>query len=329
VTAVGDYLDITPAQARSEWRSILARPPRPVTPGFRQVPFTPVETLLCLAAMAVVDHHRFGGSTNHLAPTPIPELATLFARTPASILAKQANLDGSRANGARHEVETAQVMLGDTDRLAATYGVILDAARTEGVGLDELPDFLGLESDHDFTLLGQEKLSREDIEAAVAPQLARLAGHMGGVSESVTERLLVAAARIGQHRFAAQVLANFVHSCGFCGMRPGADLERRGLLVASHVKPWRASTNRERLDPLNGIAACPTHDAAFDGGLLWVNGGYRIHRIEKLVEASRADPGMKAAFDHPPLSPTLLIPVGGQRPAKRYLDWHREHIAAA
>ena len=107
VPSPGDYLELTPAQARAQWRSILARSPRPDIPGFRQVPFTPVETLLCLAAMAVVDHHHYGGSTNHLSPSPIPELAMLFQRTRASILAKQANLDGSRVNGARHEIESA------------------------------------------------------------------------------------------------------------------------------------------------------------------------------------------------------------------------------
>ncbi|WP_407664684.1 HNH endonuclease [Micromonospora tarensis] len=33
------------------------------------------------------------------------------------------------------------------------------------------------------------------------------------------------------------------------------------MLVASHIKPWRVSTHAERLDPRNGLAACPTHDA--------------------------------------------------------------------
>lgn len=107
VPSASDYLDLAAAQARSQWRSVLARQPRPDTPGFRQVAFTPVETLFCLAAMAVVDHHHYGGSTNHLAPSPVTEPATLFQRTRASLLAKQANLDGSRANGARHEVDTA------------------------------------------------------------------------------------------------------------------------------------------------------------------------------------------------------------------------------
>jgi putative restriction endonuclease len=326
---MGDYLEITDAQARQQWRSILARPLRPATPRFRQVDFTPVETLLCLAAMAVIDHHRYGGSTSHIAPTPVPELAALFARTPASILAKQANLDGSRSNGARHEVETAAVLLGDTGRLAAVYRLVVGAARAEGIGTTRLPDFLAVEGGGSFGLLGQDELAGIDIAASVEAQLRRVGPNMGGLPEAVTERLLVAAARVGQHRFAGQVLAAFDHSCGFCGMKPGRHLEQRGLLVASHIKPWRESTNRERLDPANGIAACPTHDAAFDSGLLWVNGGYRIHLAVELEAASHTDPGMGTSFGHPPIADTLLLPTGSDPPAQRYLDWHHQHIAAA
>lgn len=326
---MADYLDITPAQARSQWRQIVARAPRPTTPGFRQVPFAPVETLLSLAGMLLVNHRRYGGSTSHTAPAPVPALASLTRRTPASILAKMANLDGSRPNGARHEVETAATLLADPARLAAVYVVVMDAARAEGVGPDLLPDFLHLEQSLDLPLLGQEELEGEDIEAAVEAHLRGLAGRMGGTPEQVTERLLVAAARVGQHRFAADVLRSFAHRCGFCGLRPGQDLERKGLLVASHIKPWRDSTDRERLDAANGIAACPTHDRAFDAGLLWVNGGYRIHSVDALERAAREDPGMAASFGRPPLGDRLLIPATAERPGPGYLAWHRAHVAAA
>lgn len=109
----------------------------------------------------------------------------------------------------------------------------------------------------------------------------------------------------------------------------GPDLERRGLLVASHIKPWRDSTDRERLDTANGIAACPTHETAFDAGLPWVNGGYRIHSIEVLALAVRADSGMVASFGRPPLGERLLVPATGEPSGAAYLGWHREHVVAA
>jgi hypothetical protein len=46
---------------------------------------------------------------------------------------------------------------------------------------------------------------------------------------------------------------------------------RYGLPIASHVKPWARSDSRERADVGNGICACPTHDSAFDAGLLTVS----------------------------------------------------------
>lgn len=329
VAGLADYLDITSAEARAQWRQIVTRPSRPPTAGFRQVPFAPVESLLSLAGMLLVNHRRYGGSTSHTAPSPVPELASLTRRTPASILAKMANLDGSRPNGARHEVETAATLLTDPVRLAAVYVTVLDAARAEGVGQEQLPDFLHLEQTGTLWLLGQDELEGEDVEAAVEPRLRNLAGRMGSTPEQVTERLLVAAARVGQHRFAADVLSNFVHRCGFCGLQPGLDLERKGLLIASHIKPWRNSTDRERLDAANGIAACPTHDKAFDAGLLWVNGEYRIHAVEALDAAARTDPGMAASFGRPPLGDRLLLLATAEPPGTAYLAWHRENVAAA
>jgi putative restriction endonuclease len=300
IANLADYLEISPEQARSQWRSVRARAPRPSTPAWRQVKFLPVETLLCLAASLVVNHRRYGGSTSHLAPSPVPELAALFKRTPASVLAKMANLDGSRPNGARHEVETAAALLADAGQLGVTYVIVRDAAVAAGVDSDQLPDFLDLGQPQDLHLMGQEELTTDEIEAAIEPRLRDLAGRMGGTPEQVTEKLLVAAVRVGQHRFAHDVLKNCAHRCVFCGLRPGPLLERRGLLVASHIKPWRVSSHRERLDVANGLAACPSHDTAFDFGLLWVNGGLRIHTAVTLDDARRTTPGWQPPLaNHP------------------------------
>jgi putative restriction endonuclease len=39
-------------------------------------------------------------------------------------------------------------------------------------------------------------------------------------------------------------------------------------LVASHTKPWRDSTNEERLDGENGLPLTPTIDHLFDNGFI-------------------------------------------------------------
>jgi putative restriction endonuclease len=326
VRTARDYLDISLTTARQQWRSIAAR--QPVPTGGRQVDFVPVETLLCLAAGLLVNHRRYGGSTSHKAEEPVPALARLFCRPNSSILAKMANLDGSRPNGAKHEVEVAARLLGTPGLLADTYRLILSAARDVGIDPHLLPDFLELEEGSDeFVLLGQEELNQVEVESEAQKELAKWIEKGSDLEEEVTERLLVAAARIGQHRFASEVLRNHGNRCVFCGLAVNLAGQRaRRMLVASHIKPWRHSSSPERLDAQNGLTACPTHDVAFDTGLLTVNGGLRIHVKPELERAAQADPSIRAAFGRPPLADRLLLPAGASSPGAQYLRWHHEHV---
>jgi hypothetical protein len=109
VAELADYLDQAVGQARHQFREIRRR--SPVSAG-RQVVFLPVETLLCPAASFVVNHRRFGGSTTHQAPEPVPSLARLLFRPPSSVLAKMANLDGSRSHGGKWDVLAGAVFCG-------------------------------------------------------------------------------------------------------------------------------------------------------------------------------------------------------------------------
>lgn len=101
-----------------------------------------METLLCLAVSLVVSHRRYGGSTSHRAEEPVPSLARLFRRNNNSVLAKMANLDGSRPNGAKYEIEVAASLLAAPDQLVVAYRLVLASARDTGIGPDRLPDFL-------------------------------------------------------------------------------------------------------------------------------------------------------------------------------------------
>jgi putative restriction endonuclease len=318
---ISDYLGLTLRSARDQWASILAR----TTPETgRQVDFTPVETLLCLAASLVVNHRKYGGSTSHRAEEPVPTLARLFKRPNSSVLAKMANLDGSRPNGARHEIEIAARLLAAPNELASRYLLILAAARDSGIGPPMLPDFLNMEnSREDLVLLGQTEISDADIEADVEPRSAAWAARRSDLDSTTTERLLVAAARVGQHRFAKDVLHNHGHHCVFCGLSVEAGGVRAPrMLVASHIKAWKASSAPERLDVRNGLAACPSHDVAFDTGLITVNGRLRIHVKSYLRERAVADPATQAVFGRPPLAERLILPSGAQLPQSSYLAWH-------
>jgi len=78
---------------------------------------------------------------------------------------------------------------------------------------------------------------------------------------SETQRVQLVQARIGQGFFRAQVLLRHP----VCRMTGVSD---KRLLRASHIKPWRESSNFERLDGANGIMLSPHVDALFDLGLM-------------------------------------------------------------
>ncbi|MCB1007010.1 MAG: HNH endonuclease [Acidimicrobiales bacterium] len=315
---LADYLDLTVEEAREQWRQILRRTPRP-----RQEHFTPVEVVLCYGLFYVVDPHRYGGGTIDRAPEIVHRLAELFVRPPGSITSKMMNLDGSRANAAAHEWRFFVHLALEPGRFEHLYTTVMQAARELGVTSTGLPDFLSIEGGGDLELLGQEELTDRARETVVVVSAAKRRADLLA-SEAETMRLVEQAVRLGQHRFAHAVLVNYHDSCGFCGFSPRT-LPGSGLLRASHIKPWAVSDDRERLDPRNGVAACPTHDAAFDGGLITVNGGLRIHRAPSLQESARRDPGVEQYFGEA-IKPALLMPAGAERPGDEYLRWHNDHV---
>ncbi|WP_419932495.1 HNH endonuclease [Candidatus Poriferisodalis sp.] len=330
MTALSDYLDLSEPEAVAQWRSILQR--RMPPPGKRQVNFTPVETLLCyglfLSDDPVVDPRRYGGQTIHKAPELVHHLAVLFKRRPSSITNKMMNLNGDRMNGAKYEVQIFERMGADVVRYYELYGTALRAARRLGVGARRLPDFLRLEQVTDYAHLGLEDVENSRYEEIIEREAARFraAKLQKGqeLSAAETTRIVRHRARVGQKAFATEVLRRFDFTCGFCGMAPRS-LKGNRLIVASHIKPWADSTNSERRDPRNGVAACPTHDAAFDKGLITVNGGLRVHRSRRLRASLQQDEGVEHNFGES-LREALVLPLGIEQPRPAYLRWHHEHV---
>lgn len=76
-----------------------------------------------------------------------------------------------------------------------------------------------------------------------------------------TEKQAVIKARIGQGMF-RQLLLEMWEGCAVTNIR------LPNVLRASHIKPWRFSTNSERLDPYNGLLLLPQYDQLFDKGFI-------------------------------------------------------------
>lgn len=79
-----------------------------------------------------------------------------------------------------------------------------------------------------------------------------------------TERDVLAKARIGQGKFRADIVASWRKGevCALTGLAVPE------MLIASHIKPWRESSNVERLDPMNGLLLAAHVDKLFDRFLM-------------------------------------------------------------
>ncbi|MBN1141548.1 MAG: HNH endonuclease [Deltaproteobacteria bacterium] len=75
-----------------------------------------------------------------------------------------------------------------------------------------------------------------------------------------TEKEQLINARICQETFRKRVLEFWGNKCCITGAND--------LLVAAHIKPWRESTDAERIDVYNGLSLSPVYDKAFDFGLI-------------------------------------------------------------
>jgi putative restriction endonuclease len=78
---------------------------------------------------------------------------------------------------------------------------------------------------------------------------------------SETERQAITSARIGQGIFRQRLIEMWTG----CAV---TDVRLPNVLRASHIKPWRFSTNVERLNPFNGLLLLPQYDQLFDKGLI-------------------------------------------------------------
>lgn len=81
-------------------------------------------------------------------------------------------------------------------------------------------------------------------------------------SLSETERDALVSARLGQGQFRSALLDRWGNACAVTG----CTLQQ--VLRASHIQPWRNSTNVERLDPANGLLLAAHLDALFDAHLI-------------------------------------------------------------
>ena len=131
------------------------------------------------------------------------------------------------------------------------------------------------------------------------------------IPDQETEKESLIKSRRGQGKFKNNVEKLETTGCRFTGVRDPA------FLVASHIKPWRQATNRERLDGSNGFLLTPTFDRLFDRGYISLNDEGCL-----LISPS-LDPSTRDALNVPEPG----FETGPLNEAQRsYLTFHRQYI---
>ena len=323
VLGLRDYVGLTERAAAQQWAAILQRAPVPA--GGRQEAFTPVETLLCFG-LGLADTASRSAAGNINIPESSPDaqrLARLFKRTPKSLAAKLANLDGRRPHGAKNEQELWIHLTEDPYLFESLYASILTAGRARGLDNAVLPDFLGHDEHQLAAVRDADRVSNHDLREGIEPELVALRAAQTDLVLADTERALLGTARVGQQQFARKVLNNAGFQCVFCGLSMRLNgLPSARMLVASHIKPWRASAAAQRVDPGNGLAACPTHDAAFEAYLFSVEPGGGITKSPALEAAIQSDERVRHNFGRKGLAERLVLPTTARPPGREYIDWH-------
>jgi len=176
-----------------------------------------------------------------------------------------------------------------------------------------------------LAVLGQRNVSEDETAYAVIDfyddLLANLSDYKDQSSEqsvveivrnpeiSATTKLEQLQIRIGQQRFRREVLEFFDFKCAITGSSL--------LIRASHIKPWRASSNEDRLNPANGLALSPVYDAAFDLGLVSFRPDGQILLSPRFVADASA------------LGVTGQERIAGLTEEHHvFLAWHRKYIYA-
>lgn len=124
----------------------------------------------------------------------------------------------------------------------------------------------------------------------------------------VTDAVALALQRRAQAAFRAKLMSFWQGRCPMTGVTSPS------LLVASHIKPWRDSNDRERVDLFNGLLLATPVDAVFDRLLI------TFDESGALLVATRLTGVERSAFAIATLPARLLLHQG-------HLHYMRHHRA--
>lgn len=210
-------------------------------------------------------------------------------------------------------------------RLVAYLPKKYSPLRTNGHGqqniyLTEVPDLLAHQL---LDLIGTEgrallhawsvssPMSEQPLSGQIEWEEHQVAEVITSTTIPDTEKQAIVMARRGQGLFRKRV-AQIERRCRVTGVTAAE------FLRASHAKPWRDSSNEERLDGENGLLLTPDVDLLFDRGFISFkdNGDVLVSPV-----ADRAEMAKMGLADH------MLNNVGAFTVKQRnYLEFHRDMV---
>ena len=126
-----------------------------------------------------------------------------------------------------------------------------------------------------------------------------------------TVKMAIIQSRIGQGEFRKKLIDKYNGRCIITG------IDHPNLLVASHIKPWAASSNEERLSVDNGLLLSATYDRLFDRGLI------TFDRYGKILLSSLIGTENIKRLG---LSPGMRFNLQINESMEEYLSYHRNEL---
>lgn len=127
-----------------------------------------------------------------------------------------------------------------------------------------------------------DELSAESAQI-IARMLTKTAPFINNIDIPLgKEKETIIKQRVNQSFFRSAVLASYNCKCCITGL-PFSD-----MLIASHIKPWKDSTDSEKTNPRNGLCLNALHDKAFDKGYITVKPNGQI-LISKDLKKNNSD----------------------------------------
>ena len=150
--------------------------------------------------------------------------------------------------------------------------------------------------------------SDRDNDLSVFEDIKNLFEDDENISLKKTEKEIIIKARVGQSKLRDELIS-LRNKCELCS------IDKKELLIASHIKPWSKSLRNERLDINNVLLLCPLHDQLFDKGFISFDEEGKILISNELKGIDLKDLNIIAEMK-------IKLP----EESKKYFKYHRENI---